>query len=123
MSTWMLFCGRKAEITITVPSLTKDASGKPFVIVNTELLNEFDAFKQKYIPLGSSIIKLNNLLTLWHLSHREVAPFELFGNTYICLSQEQVDHVIDWVLEMRNQVDCKGKTAFVELVDKVSVQA
>ena len=105
-----------------LPSL-RMLEGNHFVIVNTELLDEFDAFKQKYIPLGSSIIKLNNLLTLWHLNHREVAPFELFGNTYICLSQEQVDHVIDWVLEMRNQVDCKGKTAFVELVDKVSVQA
>ena len=100
-----------------------DALG--FIVVNEEEMEEFESFKRDNVQLGSSIVKCNHLLNLWLLNHKEVSQHSLYGTVHVHLSQEQVDDLCEWVLELRDQVDKKGRQILDELAqhldDKVRI--
>ena len=88
-----------------------------FVVVTESEMKEFEEFKQATVPLGSSIFKVNNLLEMWLLNHKQLQQFDLFGKSHVCLQQEQVDELIEWIMELRGLVDKRGRAALALQLD------
>ena len=93
--------------------------------MNEEEMEEFERFKSNNIQLESSIFKCNHLLNLWLLNHKEVSQHSLYGSLHVCLKQDQVDDLCEWVLELRDQVEKKGRQILDDLAqcldDKVRI--
>ena len=103
------------------PLKTTDNLG--FVVLNELEMEEFERFKRMNIQIGSSILRCNHLLTSWLFSHKEVCQFVMFGCRHVSLVQKQVDDLCEWVLDLRDQVEGKGRqvldTLAQHLHDKV----
>ena len=89
-----------------------------FVIMNDQLMNDFEQFKRKEVPLGSSILKCNELLKLWLSQTKEGVPFRKYGDEYVCLLSTQIDGLCQWVMDMREKVVKNGEKVHVDMVGK-----
>lgn len=89
-----------------------------FVIMNDQLMNDLDQFKQKEVPAGSSILKCNELLKLWLSQTKEAVPFQKYEDEYVCLLCTQIDGLCQWVMEMREKVVKNGGKVLVDIVAK-----
>lgn len=86
--------------------------------MNDQLMNDFVQFKQKEVPLGSTILKCNQLLKLW-LSHtKEAVPFQKYEDEYVNLQCTQIDGLCQWVMEMREEVVKNGEKVLIDMVAK-----
>ena len=78
-------------------------------------MKKFEEFKRKEFSLGSSILKCNELLSLW-LSKQNLRPYQQYGAQYVCLQSTQIDELCAWVQELREEVQSKGRRVLVDLV-------
>ena len=90
-------------------------SYRDFLIMDNCLMEEFDTFKKNNIPLGSSVIKCNTLLNLWILTQHNICQYSLFGADHVTLTQEQVDNLCEWVIDLRERVTQGGTKVLEEL--------
>ena len=85
-----------------------------FVIVNSELHNEFDAFMTNELKPNTVYLEINALLrhyltTTLRLSQRIVHKY---GVEYLCLEHTEVDDLCQWVEELRDLHIKVGSAAF-----------
>ncbi len=87
-----------------------------FVVINTELHGEFDAFKKSEIRPEYSYIQVNDLFSLYclpaHSGLHKCTKISKYGNTYVELHAQQIDGVIEWVYEMRAKYIKEGDKIF-----------
>lgn len=85
-----------------------------FVVVNSELHDEFDKFKKENIDSKFSYLKVNKLLNLYlhHNSDLKKHLVAMFNNDYLKLKGDDVDDVCKWVYKMREVFESKGYDAF-----------
>ena len=75
-----------------------------FVVINSQLHNEFDLFKKTNIRASYSLIPLCDLLTFYCGSKCRVGTKVLrYGKVYLELHNSEVDELIMWVDEMREK--------------------
>ena len=75
-----------------------------FVIVDAVLHKEFDSFKASTVQQGSSFVPINELLSLYcSQSSLKFSIIQMFGYSYVHLTSAQIDLLIDWILEIRNE--------------------
>lgn len=74
-----------------------------FVIVNDKLHDEFDEFKRAEIESIYSYLRLNELLKLYLRCHPHLSGFAIkkCGHTYLRLLSERVNHLCQWIYELR----------------------
>ena len=90
------------------PSL-QEACG--FVIMNSELHDEFDQFKMKEAYPDYSLLQHIELLDFWLRSKKLLLPtVSKFGKQYVRLHHTEVDSLCRWVLKMREKSDIIEKT-------------
>ena len=86
-----------------------------FVIVNSHVHTEFDAFKEKEIEKNICYLKANNLLQMFLKAHPEIqrtAPTESrYNNMYLKLQPVQVDILCKWVNTQRQEIQTDSKDA------------
>ena len=87
-----------------------------FVIVNSELHDEFDDFKKKEVKPHYSFLPLSALLNFYCLSEcadlLKSSTIVKYGRSYILLHTEQIDRLVEWVYTMRVKY-VKDKTVFM----------
>lgn len=85
-----------------------------FVIIDPNLHDEFDAFKKAEIAKGHSFVPINELLLLFCLPQfsdlHELPRIEKFGERYLYLTAAQIDQLILWVYEMRENYSASEST-------------
>ncbi len=88
-----------------------------FVIVNSQLNDEFDQFKGSEVKQSYSLLPLIELLTYFCLLYssdlRSYSEVTKFGRKYLELSSSEIDILISWVYETRRQLEAKGKDIFI----------
>ena len=84
-----------------------------FIIVNSQLHNQFDKFKKSETKSSHSVLELVELL---HFYHKIECPHFLelrkYGKSYLQMSGEQIDGLVEWVQRMRDQFSIDGCTIF-----------
>ena len=93
-----------------------------FVVVNHEQMKEFDEFKLKEVPSGFSIFKCNHLLNLWLSNHKEVHQYTQYGSNHVCLQFKEVDSLCEWVTQLREEVQKKGRQILAKLAQQQTEQ-
>ena len=89
-----------------------------FVVVNNETMEEFEEFKLKEVPSGFSVFKCNHLLNLWLSNHKEVHQYTQYGASHVCLQFKQVDNLCEWVTQLREEVQKKGRQILANLAQQ-----
>jgi hypothetical protein len=90
-----------------------------FIIVNSSLHDEFDAFKKCEVKLQFSSVEVNELLNLFCLttcSGLQKCPYDIvlkFGTKYFEMHTSQIDQLVGWVSEMRGRYREEGDCIFV----------
>lgn len=93
-----------------------------FVVVNSELHNEFDAFKKAELRAGFSFVPLCELLLLYQAqfsSLQKSCEVKKFEKCYLELAAPQMDEFITWIYEMRKSYTSKGDSLFTNEVQMV----
>ena len=78
-----------------------------FVIINSQIHDEFDSFKSNNIHRDYSFLPCNELLDLWlatlYNTQSELRITGRFGKQYVKLHFTEVDKLCKWVLQLRKQ--------------------
>ncbi len=76
-----------------------------FVIVDNNLHNEFDKFKRENVPLGTSILGLNDLLKYYVSLNPQLQVHlrYMYGKIYIHLPCDLVDDLCQWIYCRRDE--------------------
>ena len=79
-----------------------------FVIIDSQLHDQFDLFKKSNVRESYSLIPLCNLLTFYCHSgskchHSLNSKVEKYGKVYLELHMSEVDELVMWVDEMRER--------------------
>ena len=93
-----------------------------FVIVNNEEMEDFEEFKLKEVPSGFSVLKCNQLLNLWLSNHKEVHQYTQYGAGHVRLQLKQVDNLCQWVTQLREEVQKKGRQILANLAQQHTAQ-
>ena len=84
-----------------------------FVIINSQLHDEFDQFKKAETKAGCTIIHMNELLQFYCDTENPPCVKVLkYDRPYIELQSSDVDTLVDWVYDMREQYQ-SGRRIFV----------
>ena len=86
-----------------------------FVIVNSELHNDFDDFKHKELQPGYSYLEINKLLQHYLNSkpHDGTSTMEKYGVTFLCLHESMMDDLCEWVEKLCEKHSRIGNEAFI----------
>ena len=83
------------------------------VIVNCQIHNEFDSFKKSQINPACSYIAINELLKLYcHDKCHPLLSVQKFGKSYLSMSGEQIDSLVEWVCRIREKYSAEGSSIF-----------
>ena len=97
-----------------------------FVILTTELHNEFDDFKRNQISQfnGLSLLPVTELLQFWS-TLAEVSPASVlkYGKTNLLLKACQLDELSDWTREMRIMFMSLGQAIFEDKESNMSASS
>lgn len=97
VSLWMDY--RKYNGELPLRYATQD-----FIVVNFELHDAFDEFKRKETKSHISYLTINELLRYFCITKLGgETTIKKFGKTYIILNSEEIDMLVEWVSEMRQQ--------------------
>ena len=87
-----------------------------FIVVNNQLHEDFDDFKALETTSESSYLNLIELLEYYCTAEcpslLESNRIKKFGKTYLVLSREQVDMLVEWVLKMRQMYTSNSEVIF-----------
>ena len=96
-------------------------AGKPelrdlgnFVVVNDNLMKEFDEFKASTVEPGEIMLPSCDLLQYWITKEkkRSLNTVMRFGSPYVPMSADQVDELCDWALQAQKRLK-QGELVFV----------
>ena len=87
-----------------------------FIVINNQLHEDFDDFKALETTSESSYLNLIELLEYYCTAEcpslLESNRIKKFGKTYLVLSREQVDMLVEWVLKMRQMYTSNSEVIF-----------
>jgi hypothetical protein len=85
-----------------------------FVVVNSQLHDEFDKFKQENIERQYSYLKVNKLLNFYlhHNYKLKDCLVAMYNNDYLKLNQDGVDDLCKWVYRMKKAFEVEGQNVF-----------
>ena len=77
-----------------------------FVVIDSTLHDEFDAFKKAEVDPEYSLLPVCELLEFWYqgLKRGSMQPIFRFGRRYLRLHCSDVDQLVRWVLQMQDQL-------------------
>ena len=116
--------GLSKDLDVVLWMAHREYCGKPqlkdlidFVIIDTVLHDDFDSFKASTVQKGFSFVPVNELLSLYcSMSSLEFSTVQMFGYSYVKLSGEEMDALVDWMLEMRDKYKQEGEVLFSALI-------
>lgn len=84
-----------------------------FVIVNSQVHDEFDQFKKSHSQYDYSLLESIELLQLW-LSRRGLTKesVEQYNKKYVKLHNTEIDSLCTWVGELREKYYTVGESVF-----------
>lgn len=99
-----------------------------FVIVNSQLHDEFDQFKKAEMKPLHSLLPLTELLKYYCLSCAQSSLLHSFGvskfgKKFLELKYSQVDSLIEWLYTLRDQYNDDGENVFVPTLLKEWISA
>ncbi len=96
---------------INLPVLNKVGN---FIVVNPTTLDQFCEFRSSHTTKGIANLPLTHLLEYYITRVMEITlkVSSKFGHSYIAMDMDDVDHLVEWVDEMREKVSTMGKRAF-----------
>ncbi len=76
-----------------------------FVVIDSALHDEFDAFKQAEVDPEYSLLAMSELLEFWYKSaaNKRMEPIFRFGMQYLRLHCSDADRLVRWVLDMQDE--------------------
>ena len=76
-----------------------------FIIVDTELHDDFDDFKSKELEPGYSYLEVNELLQHYLKSkpHGSASTVEKYGMTFLHIHESMIDDLCEWVEQLREK--------------------
>ena len=85
-----------------------------FVIVNSDLHEQFDLFKKDEVPPNYGFVRMVELLEFYESesTHFEGDITLKFNKTYLKMSGSQIDDLIIWVGQMRDRYSREGHSIF-----------
>ncbi len=85
-----------------------------FVIVNSEVHEEFDEYKKNTIGKGYSYLKVNELIEFYLLQNDHLSGNvkTLYNKAYLKLSGSDIDELCDWLLNLRKSYEQEGVKVF-----------
>ena len=94
-----------------LPLLSDDGD---FIIVNTELHDDFDDFKNKEVEPGYSYLEVNELLQHFlETKPHDASTVNKYGMTFVRLQASVIDHLCDWVEELHEKYSEIGNNVFI----------
>ncbi len=89
-----------------------------FIIVNSNLHEEFDRFKkEEEVKPSHSFVLLNELLLFYSLPQvstlYDLPKVYKFGKCYLELHMSRVDEFISWIIQMRQRYNVEGEDIFL----------
>ena len=84
-----------------------------FIIVNSHLHTEFDAFRKNEIEKNTCYLKTNTLLHMFLKAHPEIqrtaSTISRYNNVYLKLQPVQVDILCKWVNARRQEIQTESR--------------
>ena len=85
-----------------------------FIIVNTELHDDFDDFKSKEIESGYSCLEVNELLQHYlETKLHGVSTVNKYGLKFVHLHASEIDDLCEWVEELQEKYSDIGNDVFI----------
>ena len=84
------------------------------VIISESDMQEYELYCKENLPKDKALMPCNELLLLWCTKIRKSRPMLHHANglTYLALFPSQVDQLLTWISEMRQQHDEMGQQVF-----------